>query len=118
MSKIALVRRPSPSLDEGIVTHIARKPVDYVLACRQWAGYVDALAGNGWGIVEVPPADDCPDSVFVEDAVVAYGNVAVLTRPGPRLAAPRSTGSRRSSRISAGRWRGSPPRRPSTAGTC
>jgi len=30
----------------------------------------------------VPAADDCPDSVFVEDAVVAFGELAVITRPG------------------------------------
>ena len=30
----------------------------------------------------MPPADDCPDSVFVEDTVVMYGDRAVITRPG------------------------------------
>jgi dimethylargininase len=30
----------------------------------------------------VPPAEDCPDSVFVEDTVVVYGDRAVITRPG------------------------------------
>ena len=28
------------------------------------------------------PADDCPDSVFVEDTVVMYRNVALIARPG------------------------------------
>ena len=26
--------------------------------------------------------DDCPDAVFVEDAVVVYGRTAVITNPG------------------------------------
>jgi dimethylargininase len=78
----ALVRRPSPRLGEGIVTHLERQPVDYTLACRQWDAYVGALENAGWEALEVPPADDCPDGVFVEDAVVVYGELAVVTRPG------------------------------------
>ena len=35
-----------------------------------------ALQSAGWDLVEVPPADDCPDAVFVEDTVVVYRNVA------------------------------------------
>jgi dimethylargininase len=78
----ALVRRPGPRLTEGIVTHIDRVPVDHRLACTQWEHYVQAMEGAGWATVEVPPVDDCPDAVFVEDAVVMFRNVAVITRPG------------------------------------
>jgi dimethylargininase len=78
----ALVRRPAPSLADGLTTHIDRVPVDVELAGRQWQGYVSALADAGWDIVEVQPADDCADSVFVEDSVVMYGALAVLTSPG------------------------------------
>lgn len=79
---IALVRRPGPRLEDGLVTFGDRRPVDLELAVAQWHGYVDALAAAGWGIREVEPADDCPDAVFVEDPVVVRGGVAVLTRPG------------------------------------
>lgn len=78
----ALVRRPSPRLAEGLVTHISRSPVDVARALRQWEAYVDVLRDAGWVIIEVPPAPDCPDSVFVEDTVVAFRDVAVLTHPG------------------------------------
>lgn len=78
----ALVRRTSPRLAQGMVTHIERSAVDLALAQRQWQGYVDALNGAGWETIEVDPAPDCPDSVFIEDAVVVYGDVAVVTRPG------------------------------------
>jgi dimethylargininase len=78
----ALVRRPGPRLAEGLVTHIERAPVDEQLAHRQWTDYVAALQSAGWDLIEVPPADDCPDAVFVEDTVVIYKNVAVITRPG------------------------------------
>ncbi len=82
MSKRALVRRPGPRLAEGLVTHIERSDVDLPLAQRQWEAYVAALHAEGWETVEVAPADDCPDAVFVEDAVVVYGDLAVVTRPG------------------------------------
>lgn len=78
----ALIRRPGPALADGIVTHLNRMPVDVGLAIEQWEGYVDAMAASGWDLLEVPPADDCPDAVFVEDTVVMYRGVAVLTRPG------------------------------------
>ena len=80
--QIALIRRPSPRLAEGLVTHIERRPVDYELACKQWESYVDALTDAGWETIEVPPADGCPDGVFVEDTMVVYKNVAVIGRPG------------------------------------
>jgi dimethylargininase len=93
---IALVRRPGPRLAEGIVTHIERTSVDVELAARQHLSYVDALAANGWIVREVPPADDCPDAVFIEDTVVVCEDLAVITRPGamarrPETAAVRST---------------------------
>jgi dimethylargininase len=78
----ALVRRPSPRLGDGIVTHLDRRPVDLERAREQWRGYVRALEDAGWEAVEAPPADDCPDGVFVEDAVLGYGEVAIVTRPG------------------------------------
>ncbi|MFF9407651.1 dimethylargininase [Streptomyces anandii] len=81
-SQKALVRRPSPRLAEGLVTHIEREQVDVELALRQWEEYVETLRTHGWETVEVEEADDCPDSVFVEDTVVMYRNVALITRPG------------------------------------
>src|SRR3954447_21648750 len=83
VSPRALVRRPGPRLAEGLVTHIQRRPVDAALAVRQWETYVATLAGHGWETIEVAAANDCPDSVFVEDTVlVLAGRAAVLTRPG------------------------------------
>ena len=87
-SKKALVRPASPRLAEGIVTHIERQPLDYHLALKQWEGYIEAMEQGGWEIVEVPPADDCPDGVFVEDTVVMFRNIAVLTRPGAESRRP------------------------------
>ena len=81
-SKRALVRRPGPRLAYGLLTHLERTPVDLALAEQQWTAYVAALQAEGWETVEVAPADDCPDAVFVEDTVVVLGDLAVITRPG------------------------------------
>ena len=79
---VALVRRPSDRLAEGIVTHIDRRPVDIVAARRQHDAYRAALTTVGWTVTEVALAADHPDSVFVEDTVVVCDGLAVLTRPG------------------------------------
>jgi dimethylargininase len=80
--RIALVRRPSPRMAEGIVTHIDRTPVDAARAIGQHAAYVAALADAGWAIREVEPADALPDSAFIEDTMVVCDGLAVLARPG------------------------------------
>lgn len=76
------VRRPSPLLAEGELTHLDRVPVDADLAVEQWRGYVDAFRSRGWDVIEIEPADAHPDGVFVEDAVVIFGDLAVLCRAG------------------------------------
>ena len=81
-ARYALVRLPSPTLADGVVTHIERAAVDTDLADEQWDNYVAALTDNGFTTVEVDPAPDLADSVFIEDAVVVFGDTAVITSPG------------------------------------
>jgi dimethylargininase len=95
---VALVRRPGPRLVEGIVSHQDPIPVDYDLALRQWSGYVDALQTAGWSIDEVEPVDDCPDAVFVEDAVVVFDDLAVITSPGAETRRAETDGAARAVR--------------------
>jgi dimethylargininase len=90
---VALVRRPSSRMADGITTHIHRVPADAGLAARQHQAYVDAVAGAGWAVREVSPADDLPDSAFVEDTVVVIGDLAVLTRPGADERRPEVAGA-------------------------
>lgn len=77
-----LVRSPSPLLADGELTHLERVPVDADLAARQWRAYVDVFRERGWDVREVPAAQSHPDGVFVEDTVVVFDGLAVLTRPG------------------------------------
>lgn len=80
--RIALVRMPASNLAEGIVTHLDRTPIDSELADKQWDAYVAAFDTAGWETTEVTWAEQLADSVFIEDAVVVFGDVAVVTRPG------------------------------------
>lgn len=79
--RYALVRRPAASLADGIVTFIERRPVDLALAGQQWDGYVAALHRSGWPTVVIDGDDSMPDCVFVEDTVVMFGDLAVITNP-------------------------------------
>jgi dimethylargininase len=92
-SRIALVRAPSSRLGDGIVTHRERTAADPALAAEQHARYVEALAGAGWEIREAPPADDLPDSAFIEDTLVVTDGVAVLARPGAQERRPEVAGA-------------------------
>ena len=75
------MRRPAESLADGIVTFIDREPLDLELAKRQWDGYVAALHRSGWPTVVIDGDDAMPDCVFVEDTVVMFGDLAVITNP-------------------------------------
>jgi dimethylargininase len=82
LDRRVLVRQPSSRLAEGLVTHIERQQVDVDLAMRQWDDYVAAIEGAGWDVIQVPPMEECPDGVFIEDDVVMYGDRAIVARPG------------------------------------
>ncbi|MBX9244981.1 N(G),N(G)-dimethylarginine dimethylaminohydrolase [Actinotalea ferrariae] len=77
-----LVRRPSPGLADGELTHLERWPVDLDLARRQWDAYVEVFVRRGWEVHEVEASDEHPDGVFVEDTVVVLGTTALLAEPG------------------------------------
>jgi dimethylargininase len=61
---------------------LGRAPIDTDLADKQWDAYVAAFAEHGWTTQEVPYAERLADSVFVEDAVVVVGGLAVIARSG------------------------------------
>ena len=91
----ALVRRPAETLADGIVTFIERRPLDLELAKRQWQAYVAALERNGWPTVVIESDDAMPDCVFVEDTVVMFGDLAVITNPRQPTRNPETSAVRR-----------------------
>ena len=70
------------------MTHLQRASIDVELALVQWEQYVKVMRCAGWELIEVPPARDCPDSVFIEDTLVVYKQVAVVARPGALVRRP------------------------------
>lgn len=82
MQRTAIVRGVPRSIGQGEITHIDRKPIDPDLAEDEHSEYVRALSELGCRIVHLPPLDDLPDSVFVEDTAVVVDEMAILTRPG------------------------------------
>ncbi|MCU1523957.1 MAG: N(G),N(G)-dimethylarginine dimethylaminohydrolase [Microbacteriaceae bacterium] len=80
--RVAIVRPPADNLADGQLTHLERSAIDTDLADTQWDSYVAAFVDNGWDVVEVPVASGQADSVFIEDAVVLFGELAVIASPG------------------------------------
>jgi len=79
---LALIRRPGPRLADGLVTHVEKQAIDLDLALAQWESYAECLRSAGWSTHEVEPADECPDAVFIEDAIVVHEDLAIITHPG------------------------------------
>jgi dimethylargininase len=79
---VALTREPARSLDACELTYREREPIDARVAATQHRAYREALKACGAEVVTLPPIDELPDSVFVEDTVVMLDELAVLTRPG------------------------------------
>jgi dimethylargininase len=78
----AVIRPVSPAMARCELTHLARSPIDVVVAEQQHALYVRTLASLGCRLVELAAEPDLPDSVFVEDTAVVLDEIAVLARPG------------------------------------
>ena len=80
--RLALVRAPATTLAKGQVTHVKRRVVKLEKAEQQWDAYVAALEAEGFRTLQIDADDAHPDCVFVEDAVVMLGQLAIVTSPG------------------------------------
>ena len=67
---------------------------DYAGVVAEHAAYIAALAAAGMSIAVLPPLEAFPDSVFVEDPALVFGDGAILLRPG----APSRLGEREAMR--------------------
>jgi dimethylargininase len=79
---LALTHLPSPNLESGLRTHVAREPIDLDLALRQHAGYCQTLRVCGVTVRSLAMNRDLPDSTFLEDTAVVLDEVAVLASMG------------------------------------
>ena len=79
--KHAIVRTPGKSLTKGLTTASLGTP-DYKNALSQHAEYIKALKKCGLDVIVLPPDEDYPDSVFVEDVALMTTYCAILTNPG------------------------------------
>jgi dimethylargininase len=94
----ALIRRPGPRLADGLVTHVEKQAIDLDVALAQWEAYAACLRAAGWETIEVEPAEDCPDAVFIEDAIVVHGDLAIITNPGADERKGETSGAERAAR--------------------
>lgn len=79
---ICLTREVSESIAQCELTHLDRAPIDLTLAREQHRRYEETLASLSCDVRRLPPLQDLPDAVFVEDAAVVLDELAILTRPG------------------------------------
>ena len=81
---IALTRPVSDSLAECELTHLSREPINGARAREQHSAYERALTSLGVEVVQVAPAHDLPDAVFIEDTAVVLDEIAIIGRPGAK----------------------------------
>lgn len=84
----AITREVSPSLDRCELSFLDRVPIDVDRAVAQHRHYCRALAALGLEVTTLPAAPDLPDSVFVEDPIVALDEIAVVARLGAESRRP------------------------------
>jgi dimethylargininase len=79
---LAITHLPSPKLDDGQRTHIAREPIDYDLALGQHAAYCRMLRECGSDVITLDVNRAMPDSTFIEDTAIVLDEVAILASMG------------------------------------
>ena len=77
----AITRRPAASITAGLRAVDTGAPSLPVMQAHHDL-YVATLRGTGAQIIELPPLDAFPDSVFVEDTALCLPQGAVIMRPG------------------------------------
>jgi dimethylargininase len=77
----ALVRAPARSVVHGLSTQPGPRPTFEAIGSEH-TQYVDALKACGLSVELLPPLEAYPDSIFVEDPALVFGEGAILLRPG------------------------------------
>jgi dimethylargininase len=77
----AIVREPGHSVVNGLRDDASKTP-RYDTVLREHRAYVTALRDIGIAVDVLPPLEDFPDSMFVEDPALTFPKGAILLRPG------------------------------------
>ena len=77
----ALVRAPGRSVVDGLTSQSGPPPTFETIAVEH-GRYVEALEACGLGVEILPPLENYPDSIFVEDPALVFTGAAILLRPG------------------------------------
>lgn len=77
----ALVRQPGAAVANGLRAVDRGAPTREGVQ-RELDAYVAALRAAGVTVETLPPLDDFPDSIFVEDPALVFPEGAILLRPG------------------------------------
>jgi len=77
----AILRTPGRSVTAGLRAHAGPGP-DYAAIAAEHAAYAGALEAAGVAVQILPPLEDFPDSVFVEDPALVFPEGAILLNPG------------------------------------
>ena len=79
---LAMTHLPSPKLQECELTFLESEAIDIEKAKEQHKNYGAMLARCGVKVIVLEDNLACPDSVFVEDPIIVFDEVAVLTSMG------------------------------------
>lgn len=77
----AILRTPGRSVVQGLRAHDGPGP-DYANVLAEHAAYAEALRRAGVTTQILPPLEDFPDSIFVEDPALVFPEGAILLNPG------------------------------------
>jgi dimethylargininase len=76
----ALTRAVSRSLASCELTWLPRRPIDIDLAIEQHKQYERSLTAMGIHVISLPEQPAMPDAVFVEDPLLVFDELAIVTR--------------------------------------
>lgn len=79
---MAITHLPSPKLQECELTFLESEPIGIEKAKEQHQNYRAMLERCGAKVIVLDANLDLPDSVFVEDPIIVFDEVAVLTSMG------------------------------------
>lgn len=77
----AIVRQPARSVVQGLRSDDRGNPT-FEGICAEHDAYIRALASVGLDVILLPPLEDFPDSMFVEDPALVFSDGAIRLRPG------------------------------------